>query len=545
MDVVWEAPGPGRWAVDRSHMPSGTTAIVQSIMSEAMPAGMRRVFAELGAPIDTIDVRFVHGQFYSRLRPLVAPDRAATKAPPVPVLKVLTRLHPEFRRRNRRAAEVIATQPWMTVIDEWNGGGRARIEAANRELQAVPLATLDDDAVVRHATRVLAHCRANVEHHFWLHGYDVGPIGQLLFVAADWGIPADELLSLLEGASPSTSAPAVELARIRAAVDASGRSPVTLDELRAISPQIGRMVDEYLDRRGAVLFSRYDVDGVTLGERPDLVLAAIMNAEVRDVGSTVAARIAATRERVPEAHRAEFDQLLGQARAAMDLRDDNGPMTAEWPLGLLRLALLELGRRGVARGLLDRPELALELAPHELATVLHGEPSGEALTGRAAARQAQKRLSAPDTLGPEEPPPPAGVLPPGLARLTGMVQTVMQQMGMAGEAGADPLSGTGIGTQPVTATARVASTPEEALDVLEPGDILVVAGTTPAYNLVLTLAGGLVTADGGPMCHAAVIARELGIPAIVGARGALLDIPDGATVRLDPSAGSVTVLAPG
>ena len=543
MDVVWEAPGPGRWAVDRSHMPSGTTAIVQSIMSEAMPAGMRRVFAELGAPLDTVDVRFVHGQFYSRLRPLVAPDRAATKPPPVPVLKVLTRLHPEFRRRNRRAAEVIATQPWKRVIDEWNHGGKARIEAANRELQSVALAELDDDAVAAHAVRAYAHCRANVEHHFWLHGYDVGPIGQLLFVAGRWGLPAAELLSLLEGASPSTSEPAAELARIRAAVERAGRMPSTLEELRGISPEIEQMVDRYLDRRGAVLFSRYDVDGVTLGERPDLVLAAIMNAEVRDIGGEVDARIAASRARVPEAHRAEFDELLAQARAAMDLRDDNGPMTAEWPLGLLRLALLELGRRAVARGVLPGPELALELAPGELATVLDGSPSGDELIRRAALRQEQKRLVAPDSLGPDEPPPPDGVLPPGLARLTGMVQTVMQQMGMAGEGGADPLSGTGIGTEGVTATARVAATPEEALDVLGPGDILVVAGTTPAYNLVLTLAGGLVTADGGPMCHAAVIARELGIPAIVGARGALVEIPDGATVRLDPSTGVVTVLA--
>ena len=62
MDVVWTAPGPGRWAVDRSHMPSGTTPMVQSVMSTAMTTGTRRVFQELGAPLDAIDARFVHGQ---------------------------------------------------------------------------------------------------------------------------------------------------------------------------------------------------------------------------------------------------------------------------------------------------------------------------------------------------------------------------------------------------------------------------------------------------------------------------------------------------
>lgn len=72
--------------------------------------------------------------------------------------------------------------------------------------------------------------------------------------------------------------------------------------------------------------------------------------------------------------------------------------------------------------------------------------------------------------------------------------------------------------------------------------MLVVACTTPAYNLVLSLAGGIITAAGGPMSHAAVLARELGIPAVVGAHAALVMVPDGATVTIDPVAGTVSVL---
>lgn len=543
MDVVWEPPGPGHWAVDRSHLPGGATPMVQNIMSHAMAQGMRRVFAELGTPLDTLDARFVNGQFYSRLRPLIAPDRAATRLPPLWVLKATVRLHPEFRRRNRRAGEVMVTQPWMHVIAEWNDGGKARIEAANRAIQDVDLAALDDAAVVRHVQRCVEHCLTNWEHHFWLHGYDMGPIGRFLFEAREWGTRPDELLSLLEGASPSTSAPARSLVAIREAVEATGRTPASLDELRAVSSEIDEMVGEYLSRRGAVLFSRYDVDGVTLGERPDLVFAAILNAESHDRSAEVATRTADVRARVPSEHRDEFDELLRQARSAMDLRDDNGPITAEWPMGLLRLGLLELGRRLVRRGITDAPELALELEPGELEGALAGRPDGDTLEARAALRREQKRLVAPDSLGPVEPTPPNGVLPANLARFAGMVQTVIAQMGMDGAAGSDPLAGVGIGAGVVTATARVATSPEEALDALEPGDVLVVAGTTPAYNLVLSIAGGVVTAEGGPMSHAAVIARELGIPAVVGARGALTDIPDGATVVLDASAGTVTVVA--
>ena len=50
----------------------------------------------------------------------------------------------------------------------------------------------------------------------------------------------------------------------------------------------------------------------------------------------------------------------------MNLRDDNGPTTAEWPLGLLRLALLEVGRRMVTTGRAEHAADALELHPHEI-----------------------------------------------------------------------------------------------------------------------------------------------------------------------------------
>src|SRR5690606_12901352 len=153
----------------------------------------------------------------------------------------------------------------------------------------------------------------------------------------------------------------------------------------------------------------------------------------------------------------------------------------------------------------------------------------------------QQHLDPPRELGAPEVAPPLDVLPASLATLVGMVQTVMAHLGMDGT-GPGPgggLRGAGVGTAAVRGRARVAPSPEAAMDVLEPGVILVVAGTTPAYNLVLPLAGGAVTAAGGPMGHAAVIARELGIPAVIGARGALTGIPDGAMVEVDPVAGEV------
>lgn len=543
--VRWDAPGAGQWAVDRSHMPAGCTTIMQDVVTRAMPAGMRRMFAELGAPLDTLQPAFVNGQMYSRLRPLISPDKPATKLPPDFVLKIVTRLHPEMRRRNKRAGITVASEPWVEVIARWHRSDKQRIVDLNLALQHVDRADLDDAALVAHVRACIEHLAVQMEHHFWLHGFDLGPLGLYLYEVTQWGPSPHDLLSLLEGASPSTSAPRRAAVAIRAAAEAAGATPGTLDELRAVSPAISASIDEYLAHRSAVLFSRYDIDGITLGERPDLVLASIMTAVDHDTTAAVAARTAAVRAAVPSERRATFDRLLEQARSAMDLRDDNGPTTAEWPTGIARLALQSLGRRLVSRGVWSNADLVFELRTDEVADALFdGCPHDATLQARAAQRQGQRRLDAPQLIGPDELAPSPELLPEHLRRFVGMVQSVMTHMGMDGSCGATGLHGAGIGTTSIVGRARVATSPEEALDRLEPGDILVVAGTTPAYNLVLSLCAGVITADGGPMSHAAVIARELGIPAIIGARAALTDIPDGALVEIDPVAGEVRVLDP-
>lgn len=549
MTTTWEAPGPGQWALDRSHMPPGCTPLVQELMCSTAPVAMRRMFAELGAPVDTLSAAFVNGHLYTRIRPLISPDKPATRLPPVWVLRVATRLHPEMRRREKTAAAVLRDKPWNAVVHEWHHGGRALIEDGNLALQDIDLALLDDASLWQHVRDCWDNCVRNWQHHFWLHGFDLGPLGRYLLEAGQWGLQPGQLLALLQGASPSTSGPRREAAEIWRAAEATGATPATLDELRAVSPAVADAVDRYLSRRQWVLFSRYDVDGFAFGERPDMVLASIMasvdqdRAEQERAGE-LAARTDAARDLVPSESRAMFDELLADARAAMDLRDDNGPVTAEWPLGLLRRALLAIGDRLVTSGHVDDRTLALEVLPSELAsTDLRGVAAAAELLARREHRADQRTFDPPLLLGPAELAPPLSALPPALAQLTGMVQTVVRQMGMDGTTLDSGLHGAGIGTTKITATARVASSPEDALDRLQPGEVLVVACTTPAYNLVLSLAGGVVTAAGGPMSHAAVLARELGIPAIVGASTALLDIPDGATVELDPVAGVVRVVS--
>jgi len=74
------------------------------------------------------------------------------------------------------------------------------------------------------------------------------------------------------------------------------------------------------------------------------------------------------------------------------------------------------------------------------------------------------------------------------------------------------------------------------------GDVLVTVATSPAFNVVLPLVGAVVTDRGGLLSHAAIVAREYGIPAVVGCGDATAHLADGATVRVDGTSGEVTPL---
>src|SRR6185437_4473069 len=95
------------------------------------------------------------------------------------------------------------------------------------------------------------------------------------------------------------------------------------------------------------------------------------------------------------------------------------------------------------------------------------------------------------------------------------------------------LHGTGASAGEVTATARVLSGPAE-FGRLQPGEVLVASITTPA--------AAVVTDVGGPLSHSSIVAREYGIPAVLGTGVATRRIPDGARVRVDGDAGTVTLL---
>jgi pyruvate,water dikinase len=179
---------------------------------------------------------------------------------------------------------------------------------------------------------------------------------------------------------------------------------------------------------------------------------------------------------------------------------------------------------------------------HELLS--GGGPSGDELAGRFAYRASHTVKDAPSVLGPPPPPPPdMSALPPAAARINAAMFVAIGALFGSSEAPHEErvLRGLAASRGVYEGPARRVSHPSE-FDRIVRGDVLVTESTTEAFNILLPLLGAIVTDSGGLLSHSAIVAREYGIPGVVGTREATERIADGVRVRVDGTAGEVTVL---
>jgi pyruvate,water dikinase len=184
--------------------------------------------------------------------------------------------------------------------------------------------------------------------------------------------------------------------------------------------------------------------------------------------------------------------------------------------GIERRVILELGRRLVQRGVLERVKDVQLLADWELDDLGLGraELDEEVL---AARRSALKGYRAKPSLMP----------------------LVSDEPGTF--AASDRVEGWAASPGKHRGRVRIVKELGDTAD-LRTGDVLVTSATDPSWTPLFMIAGAIVVERGGPLSHAAIVSRELGVPAVLNATGATVSLPEGAWVEVDGSAGTVIVL---
>lgn len=548
-------PGPGSWTLDTGHFSADSSRICQDMITVGCTGGTAEGFAMVGAPVKHLAAGFARGRFYTSIVPLVG-GGTNLPTPPAPVLWLATRVAPPFRKAEKIAQSAIDGRVWMDEYQRWIDEWRPQLIGDWTRLTAVNPTLLSDDELADHLDELVELSTKSTALHFRLHVSDLGPVGLLLVRAREWGLGASDVMMTLSGHSPATNAPAEAMAELRNVIAEANATPTTLDDVREISDTASSMLDSFLDEFGWRLTTGYDIRALTLREMPEAILATLTapaNSDAAD-GSNEQAKIAgeaaldALRSKVPSSDVAELEELVGDARALYGLRDENGPLTYQWPAGLIRRAVLEVSGRLDSKGQLPADstqpnDAVFDLSGAEMSALLRGGsgPTIETISARVAERRHNMTLEAPETLGRVEDDPPLWTMPPNLGKLMDIILTVMDLIEMDTHAVGE-LAGYGVGNEVITGTACVVSDAGDAAMRLEPGDILVAPYTVPTYNAVLAIAGGIVTDGGGLLSHAAVIAREYGIAGVVGVGAATTQIPDGATVEVDPKNGRVKIL---
>ena len=182
------------------------------------------------------------------------------------------------------------------------------------------------------------------------------------------------------------------------------------DRLAELSARIPA-VDDYMKAAGYRLAAGFDLTNPTIGERPDVVLDRIRAGLDHDrtaAGERADAVAAELRAAVPVDEQALFDDLLAEARLVYRLRDERGLYSDSAAVGLLRLALIELGRRLFEAGRINFMYDTLDLTAGEIDALLDGSatPTADELSARVATRKRRSAEGAPGLLGPPPPPPP-------------------------------------------------------------------------------------------------------------------------------------------
>lgn len=547
-DIDWTPPGPGPWRQDRAHTPSAVTPLLQAMYPDGFSRGFGEALAPFGVLLNTLQLAYVNGFAYIQPQPFdVGPD-----APTTP-----EEFGAEIGRRTGLAANAFERKIWREGLRFWDEERKPASIARHEAMASVELTALATEGLRAHLHACVENLGEMWFQHHRFNAMAMIPVGDFVLHAAEWTRqPPIPILAVFDGWSPVSNVvnPEIEASVVALRNDAeacellAGDGPAD-ERLTTLRARVSS-VDAYVRAVGHRIAAGFDLTNPTVGERPDIVLGRLRSAVEHDTDLSKArseALAGELREGVPTEHRAEFDELLTEARLVYRLRDERGLYSDTNAVGLIRLALIELGRRLYERGRIAFAYDTLDVTRTEIDALLDGSPTptAEELTARVALRKSLSADGAPATLGPPAPePPPVDQLPPPLARVMSALGFVIS--GVLGEIDA-PAGDSGV-VIGIAASAGLFEGPAKVvrnfdeLLTIEEGDVLVTPATGESFNSFLHLVGAIVTDHGSFASHAAIMGREMGFPAVVGTVDGTKRIATGDRVRVDGTAGTVTIV---
>ena len=312
-------------------------------------------------------------------------------------------------------------------------------------------------------------------------------------------------------------------------------------EARSDTKQILKDIDTYLQRYGHQGYS-LDFCEPTQQEDPSALFVTLKNMVRREDYDP--------KQHEQEAHRKkekalkEIDELLEglqrwQFRYRLWFANKYYPMREEscfvlgmaWPA--LRPMAAELGRRMVEVGTFKQPNDVYHMYTAELEEAIKSRGDnkakpelGELAQERRELRERRKRLH------------PPGTCPPEASEMPGIA---FKETQIKNDDSSDTLMGIPVSPGTITAEASVIMNPSEFSNMV-PGSILVCPMTSPAWTQLFAHAQGLVTDIGGILGHGSIVAREYGIPAVVGTGNGTQRIKHGQLIEVDGDSGTVKLL---
>ncbi|HZD59312.1 MAG TPA: PEP/pyruvate-binding domain-containing protein [Anaerolineae bacterium] len=310
---------------------------------------------------------------------------------------------------------------------------------------------------------------------------------------------------------------------------------------RSLSVELRDLVDDFMEQFGGRCYHELMITSPTFEERTDLfwdLVKSYLLSPDKDPfmqeQTERANREAFTEEclrHIRGIYHPVFRKVLHDAQSAIGFRE-RVRLCQSLIYGELRRTVLELGKRLTARNHLLEPEDVFYLEFEELLQLIEGkflypETIPSIVSIRKEAHLACGMVGPPEFLVVDkgdylkishaETPP-------------NMSEGIFKGLGVSGGS--------------VTGRTRVILDPVEQ-NQLCPGEILVTRVTDPGWTPLFLIAGGLILEKGGLLSHGAIVAREFGIPAIVGVRGATQLLNDGQLVCLNGDTGEIRLLAEG